>query len=255
MVKPLVKVTCDQGIERLIQLGRTVAAARAWGTHPLAQEAAVGLWLDLQLQRAALRQSVEVVEGRVGVDCTQPPARFEDDTQVAAYQALETLQRTWGTIGQFLGIEPDDDLTILNAVLPREAGALPVFVVVALVAVTGATVGAGWWKWVDHLDKVEINHDNNQTRIKMQAADTAEATAITEAAAVDRQRQIAQGVKPEDVRSNPLHTQRLRDIGREAAIREKALTAPAQPMGAWNGLTRTTELAVAAFALWIFARK
>lgn len=237
-----VQIRCAQGLGRLVELGREVARAGTWATHPRASEARLACWLDAQVMRAQLRGTCEVIDTRMQVDTTAPLVdarwRVYDDALAAHLDYLAAVERQ-------LGASAPSQLTTFDVELPREAGAIPVAVAVAMVLV----VGAWGWKWIEGAWDARLDEQRRMAAMS-------ETTQLADAEQADRERALALGIKPEDIVPNPVRMQRVKDLGREAQIATANLTKREAP-SSWVSdlLTPGLWIAVAAGAVLLVERR
>jgi hypothetical protein len=133
-----VNISCPEGIQRLIDMGRAVAHAQSWTKHPHAREAFVGLWLDAVLTRADMRNRAEIVGTRVQATVTGEP--LSGDAALIDRAAKDWIDYC-AALARSVGESPANT-TNVEIRLPRETGAWPLAV---LCVVVGTGILAGGW--------------------------------------------------------------------------------------------------------------
>lgn len=149
-------IQCPQGIQRLIDLGRTVARDRSWDTHPRSREAYLGLWLAVALERAELQGTTEQIDNRV-------QAAIEEDSLGGDAGVLDEPLRLFMEFSDAAARESGTaymaDRTNITVQLPTETGAWPVAVVVAAVLGAALVSGAGVWQAGSWWRELTARHD------------------------------------------------------------------------------------------------
>jgi hypothetical protein len=174
MSQQTVTISCIKGIDRLIELGRTVAQSGTWTVHPNAREAFVGLWLDATLTRASLRGRAQNSSGTIEAQATNEPVY--GDAALIDQAAKDWIDYT-AELAKLVGETPYD-ATNVDIRLPADAGAWPLAV---LCVVLGTGIAAGGWiggKVVDWW----ISKGDRGTAEDMVAAGAAQTLALGEAA-------------------------------------------------------------------------
>lgn len=225
-----VLVRCPQGIQRLIDLGRAVARANAWLTHPLAREAAVGIWLDLALTRAEIAGTHETMGDTVNLSLPEQTVSVLDATADGWLRCFAAASNNG---------KPAPDRVVINVSLPGDSGEpISATVVLAAVAITGASAAIGAWLW-----KWQEGRNESQRNLKAGSLIGTHLELVGE---------LHETAEAEHRKLTPGEEQRLADSLELSRIAIKNLTVPTPKGGLFGDLGATDLLLLAAAAAGLY---
>lgn len=242
-----VTIRCPQGIQRLCELGESVARSGNWNASN-AKEALIGLWLSTQLCRAELRGALEVVGDRVQADLSP----LVPVSEQLAEQALTASWAQAETEAQAMGGTLTDTTTI-DVSLPGEAGALPLAGVIAVSAAVVVATGSAAWI-VHEIGPIADRITARVAEWKQRAQHIEEEIVIVTGHFEVQKVVAAKGGDPNSVQYAEVERQKLRDNA-EADLIALKQNAPKDNTGGglFDGLSTPIGLGIAAaVALYFF---
>jgi len=198
----------------------------------------LGLWIAVMLERAQLHGTIEQIDTRVQAKVDGAESLTGDAKALDA--PLQLFLDFCAKMATESGTVYTADQTVITVNAPREAGALPIAVVVAVVVGGTLVAGVGVWQAGTWWRELAARHD-----ARAAVADAAEFAL-----------QVSDRCRAENRECTPLELQAVQARSGAAATIASNATAP-KPSGLFGDISPTDLLLLAAVAggAWLLASK